>query len=128
MKIEELYSRYKLSKGVSIDSRRIKANQIFFAIKGDYFDGHKYVSEVINNGALLAIIDNPDFEIPGKTFLCDSVLEMLQRLANHHRRQFSGPVLAITGSNGKTSTKELTYAALARKYKVHFTQGNLKGS
>jgi len=125
MKIDELYQQFKSSNGVSIDSRTIQANQIFFAITGENFDGHNYVSNVLENGARAAVIDNSEFHIQGKTILVESVLECLQSLANFHRRNFKGPVLAITGSNGKTSTKELTYSVLAKKYKVHYTKGNL---
>lgn len=113
------------SQGVSIDSRTIEPDQIFFAIKGDNFDGHKYVQEVLDQGAKLAVIDNPDYEVDGKTVLVSAVLESLQALANMYRTHLDIPVLAITGSNGKTTTKELIHATLSTHYAVHTTPGNL---
>lgn len=124
MLIHELYESFKKSSGISIDSRTIKNNQIFFAIKGENFDGHTYVEQVVQDGAMLAVIDDPIYEIKGKTFLVSNVLISLQDLANHHRNQFDGPVLAITGSNGKTTTKELVDAVLQKKYNIHCTRGN----
>jgi len=124
MSITELYKFYSNSSGVSTDSRSILKDEIFFALKGENFDGHKYVDDVLSNGALLAVIDDENYAIDGKTFLVEDVLKALQELARHHRDQLKIPVIAITGSNGKTTTKELLYAVLDKKYNVHATKGN----
>ena len=113
------------STGVSIDSRTIIPGQIFFAIKGENFDGHSYVNQVLELGANLAVIDNEKYHREGKTILVDSALKSLQNLATEYRRKLSIPVLAITGSNGKTTTKELIDAVLKVEYTVHTTPGNL---
>ena len=123
-RVETFYPFYKSSKGISIDSRKIEEGQIFVAIKGERFDGHSFVEDVIKRGASKVVIDNPDFEVEGKTFLVADSLRFLQELAIYHRRQFNVPVMALTGSNGKTTTKELLSAVLSRKYKVYATKGN----
>ena len=121
---ESFYPTFKASKGVSIDSRRIEPGQIFVAINGERFDGHAFVNDVIEKGALQVVIDNPDFSVEGKTFLVEDSLSFLQELARYHRRQFDVPVMALTGSNGKTTTKELLGAVLSTKYKIYSTKGN----
>jgi UDP-N-acetylmuramoyl-tripeptide--D-alanyl-D-alanine ligase len=125
MDIKELYSIYKQNPSVETDSRKIKEGDIFFALKGPSFNGNTFAKQALDEGATLAIIDEKQFEIPGKTFLVDDVLITLQQLAKHHRQQFTTPVLAITGSNGKTTTKELIHAVLSTVYKTHTTEGNL---
>ena len=122
--VETFYPYFKDSAGVSIDSRNISSNQIFFAIKGDRFDGHDFVQNVISKGVPKVVIDNPAFEVEGKTFLVEDTLKFLQDLSRHHRRQFNVPLMALTGSNGKTTTKELLTAVLSNKYKVYSTRGN----
>jgi UDP-N-acetylmuramoyl-tripeptide--D-alanyl-D-alanine ligase len=125
MSIEKLYSTYKEHPSVQTDTRKLKAGDIFFALKGDNFNGNAFAQQAIDAGAVLAVIDEPQYEIPGKTFLTADVLTTLQDLAKYHREQFTIPFIAITGSNGKTTTKELVHAVLSEKYKTYTTEGNL---
>ena len=120
----QLYDLFIKSKGITTDSRNVAKGQIFFALWGNNFNGNKYAAEALEKGAAWAVIDDPQFE-SDKTLLVDDCLLELQALAVHHRKMLNVPVLAITGTNGKTTTKELLAAVLAKKYKVHFTQGNL---
>src|SRR5450759_4545726 len=124
MKTEQLYSLLKESTGVSTDSRTVGKGQIFFALWGDNYNGNKFASEALARGASCAIIDDPLFETEN-TILVDDCLFELQALAAYYRKELNVPVLAITGTNGKTTTKELLAAILSKKYKVHFTKGNL---
>lgn len=125
MLVEKFYPIYQKSNGLSTDSRTISEGQIFLALQGPRFDGHEYVQGLQDKGIACAIIDNPDYTVDGFTVLVADSLDFLQQLARHHRRQLRVPVLGITGSNGKTTTKELIYAVLAQKYNVHATKGNL---
>ena len=124
MKTEQLYNLFKESKGVSTDSRTVGKGQIFFALWGDTYNGNKFAAEALARGAKCAVIDDPLFE-NGNTILVDDCLFELQALASHYRKELNVPVLAITGTNGKTTTKELLAAILSKKFKIHFTQGNL---
>jgi UDP-N-acetylmuramoyl-tripeptide--D-alanyl-D-alanine ligase len=124
MKTEQLFSLFKESTGVSTDSRSVQKGQIFFALWGDNYNGNKYAADALAKGALCAVIDDPQFE-GENTILVDDCLFELQALAAHFRKELNVPVLAITGTNGKTTTKELIAAILSRKFKVHFTKGNL---
>lgn len=124
MKTELLYNLFKEAGGVSTDTRTLKKGQLFFALWGDNFNGNKYAAEAIEKGASAAIIDDSDYESE-KTILVDDSLIELQALARHHRKELKVPVLAITGTNGKTTTKELIAAILAKKFKLHYTKGNL---
>jgi len=123
--IEILYHYFLASAGVATDTRKIMPSQLFFALKGENFDGHQYVKTALDKGALLAVIENADFAVAGKTILVEDVLATLQWLA--HRRIQDGPahILAITGSNGKTTTKELIKSVVEKKYKTYATEGNL---
>ncbi|MBK9569760.1 MAG: UDP-N-acetylmuramoyl-tripeptide--D-alanyl-D-alanine ligase [Chitinophagaceae bacterium] len=125
MNLEELYALYLLHPSVQTDTRKLKPGDIFFALKGNNFNGNAYASEAIKAGAAYAVIDEREFEIPGKTILVDNVLTSLQNLARYHREQFTIPFLAITGSNGKTTTKELIHAVLSSSFKTYTTDGNL---
>lgn len=125
MNIEELYRAYRLNPSVQTDTRKLKPGDIFFALKGDNFNGNTFAWQAINAGAVLAVIDEAAYEIPGKTFLVPDVLTALQQLAKHHRQQFDIPFFAITGSNGKTTTKELIHAVLSSTFKTYTTEGNL---
>ena len=125
MNIEQLYSIYLQYPSVQTDTRKLKQDDLFFALKGLNFNGNKFAAQAIENGAAYAIIDEEAYEIPGKTILVPDVLQTLQQLAKHHRQQFSIPFIAITGSNGKTTTKELIHAALSTTYKTYTTEGNL---
>jgi len=125
MTIEELYELYKRYPAIQTDTRKLKKGDLFFALKGDNFNGNKFASAALESGAAYAIVDEKEFEIPGKTILTDDVLGTLQKLALHHRKQFNIPFIAITGSNGKTTTKELIHAVLSCTYKTYTTEGNL---
>lgn len=125
MTISSLYNIYKLNPSVQTDTRKLKQGDIFFALKGDNFNGNTFAQRAIDNGAAYAVIDETEFDIPGKTILVDDVLKTLQQLARHHREQFKIPVIAITGSNGKTTTKELIHAVLSTSFKTYTTEGNL---
>ncbi len=125
MNIQELYSCFLQCSGVSTDTRNIIPNSLFFALKGDNFDANEFAQEAINKGALFAIIDNPKYLTDKDIFfLVDNTLEALQQLGNYHRKQLGLPIIAITGSNGKTTTKELIKTVLSQKYNVKATIGN----
>lgn len=124
--METLYHYFLDSTGISTDSRNIHKDCFFVAIKGQAFNGNQFARQAMKNGAKYAIVDEKEFEYPDENiFYVDNGLKFLQRLANHHRRQFDIPVIGITGSNGKTSTKELIAAVLSEKYTVLATKGNL---
>lgn len=125
MQIEKLYELFKQYPSVQTDTRKLKAGDIFFALKGENFNGNAFAKQAIDSGAAYAVIDENEFEIPGKTILVENVLLTLQQLAKHHRKQFAIPFIAITGSNGKTTTKELIHAVLSSTYKTYTTEGNL---
>ncbi|MCO6461723.1 MAG: UDP-N-acetylmuramoyl-tripeptide--D-alanyl-D-alanine ligase [Saprospiraceae bacterium] len=110
---------------VTIDSRTIIPGQIFFAIKGENFDGNRFVDQAIEKGVALCISSDPTFKGRDKVIVVEDTLVALQNLATEYRKTFRIPVLAITGSNGKTTTKELLAAVLNTRYKTHYTQGNL---
>jgi len=124
MKTEQIYKLFQESKGVSTDSRTVGKGQIFFALWGDNYNGNRFASDALARGALSAVIDDPLFETEN-TILVDDCLFELQALATHYRKELKIPVLAITGTNGKTTTKELLATILSKKYKVHYTRGNL---
>lgn len=125
MNIEALYKIYRKHPSVQTDTRKLKPGDIFFALKGPNFNGNEFTAKALEAGAALAVIDEKEFAINGKTILVDDVLTALQQLANYHRRQFHIPFIAITGSNGKTTTKELIHAVLSEAYKTYTTEGNL---
>jgi len=124
MKTEQIYDLFIKSAGVTTDSRIVRKGQIFFALWGDNYNGNKFAQEALDKGASWAVIDDPLFENE-KTILVEDCLFELQALATRHRKVMNVPVLAITGTNGKTTTKELLAAILATKFKVHSTKGNL---
>lgn len=123
--ISELYTHYLSSKSVTTDSRHIAPQSIFFALKGARFDGNAFAEQALQQGASYAVIDDPSYQKDERYILVEDALDTLQKLANHHRQQLSIPVLAITGSSGKTTTKELIKAVLQQRYKTTATQGNL---
>ncbi|HXP52608.1 MAG TPA: UDP-N-acetylmuramoyl-tripeptide--D-alanyl-D-alanine ligase [Bacteroidia bacterium] len=122
--LEELYKIYQQHPVVGTDTRNIKTGSMFFALKGGNFNANQFAKEALSKGAAYAVIDEEAYYTEG-CILVNDVLLTLQQLANHHRRQFKIPVIGITGSNGKTTTKELTAAVLSKKYNTLFTQGNL---
>lgn len=124
MTIENLYSLFIQSTGISTDTRKIISGNIFFALKGENFNGNKFARKALDLGAAYVVIDEKEFVFNEKTILVDDVLKTLQQLANFHRRKLKIPVLAICGSNGKTTTKELIKSVLETQLKVFATQGN----
>jgi UDP-N-acetylmuramoyl-tripeptide--D-alanyl-D-alanine ligase len=125
MKIEELYKIYLQSRLVSTDSRKISPGSIFFALKGENFNGNQFALQAIEQGSLAAIVDEEPATTHTGIYRVDDVLTTLQKLAAFHRKQIGIPILAITGSNGKTTTKELCKAVLSKKFNVYATTGNL---
>jgi UDP-N-acetylmuramoyl-tripeptide--D-alanyl-D-alanine ligase len=124
MKTEQLYELFKESTGIATDSRTVSKGQLFFALWGENYNGNKFAAEALDKGALCAVVDDPLFETEN-TILVDDCLNELQALATHHRKEMKVPVLAITGTNGKTTTKELLACIISKKKKVHYTKGNL---
>jgi UDP-N-acetylmuramoyl-tripeptide--D-alanyl-D-alanine ligase len=122
---EQLYEQYLSNPVICTDSRAVTAGSIFFALKGDSFNGNTYASGALNSGAVLAVVDEPGLATDERFFLVDDVLTTLQDLAKFHRSHFQGPVIGITGTNGKTTTKELINVVLSESYRTHATQGNL---
>lgn len=125
MEITNLYQLFLQHPVITTDSRNIPGNSLFFALKGDNFNGNNFVSEALAKGAAYAIVDESNAVKNERTVLVDNVLSTLQQLANFHRNQLKIPILAITGTNGKTTTKELVTAVLSKKYRVDATKGNL---
>ena len=126
MNIEQFYPLYLKAEKVTIDSRKISTNDIFFAFSGDNFNAASLAEKAMNDGALAAIVEDENFENAEKNiFFVPSTLEFLQNLAVHHRNQLQIPIIGLTGSNGKTTTKELIHAVLSKKYNVQYTYGNL---
>lgn len=125
MEISELYKIFKRYPEISTDTRNSPKDSIFFALKGANFNGNKYAQQAIDSGCSYAVVDEAEYAKHPNIILVNDTLETLQKLANHHRHQFKTPILAITGTNGKTTTKELITAVLSEEYKVLSTQGNL---
>lgn len=125
MKIEDLYALYVQHFLVDTDTRNIRPNTIFFALKGANFNGNKFAEEALNKGASFCVIDEEEYQTDERIILVENVLETLQKLANYHRKQLDIPFIALTGSNGKTTTKELINAVLSKKYHTTATKGNL---
>lgn len=125
MKAEDIYQLYKKSKGISTDTRNIPKGSIFFALKGENFNGNKFAQKALDEGAMFSVIDNEEYYSSDKTILVSNALETLQEIARLHRRSLKTTIIAITGSNGKTTTKELVYAILKTTYKTTATIGNL---
>jgi UDP-N-acetylmuramoyl-tripeptide--D-alanyl-D-alanine ligase len=125
MTIPELYQLYTKHRRVDTDTRAIRKGSLFFALKGDRFDGNQFASEALEKGASFAVIDNPEYQAGSRTILVKDALKALQQLATFHRKQLGIPILALTGSNGKTTTKELINRVLAGRYKTSATRGNL---
>ena len=125
MTLSELYSLFLKHPVVTTDTRNCPQDSLFFALRGDKFDGNSFALQALSAGCAYAIVDNAEVaQTDTRCLLVDDVLTTLQQLARHHRLQFSIPVVQITGTNGKTTTKELVSTVLSEKYKVLFTQGN----
>lgn len=122
---EKLFALYKKSSGVVIDSRKVEINSIFFALKGEQTDGNKFAVSAIDKGALCVVTENAEYAISDSYLLVPDVLIALQDLARDYRDTLSIPVIGLTGSNGKTTSKELLHAVLSKKYKCFATYGNL---
>ena len=125
MEIKEIYNLYSKNYLVDTDTRNIRNNTLFFALKGDNFNGNKFTKEALEKGAAYVIIDDDKYKINNRTILVNDVLQTLQKLASFHRQQLNIPIIALTGSNGKTTTKELINCVLSEKYKTTATIGNL---
>ncbi len=124
MTITALYKIFLDYSNVCTDSRKIEKGCLFFALKGANFDGNKFAEQAIQQGAAYAIADDKSLSVNEKIIIVDDVLTTLQKLAHHHRKQFDIPVIGITGSNGKTTTKELISSVLESHYPTHYTKGN----
>jgi UDP-N-acetylmuramoyl-tripeptide--D-alanyl-D-alanine ligase len=125
MSIAELYQKFKTCSGISTDTRKIGENVMFFALKGDKFNANSFAQEAIAKGAKYVIIDDAEFATDERFILVGDVLYTLQKLANFHRQHLNIPFVGMTGSNGKTTSKELIAAVLSKKFKTHYTKGNL---
>ncbi|MDP3463228.1 MAG: Mur ligase family protein [Bacteroidales bacterium] len=125
LKLNNLYQHFLQCKSVSTDSRQIIPGSIFFALKGENFNGNLFAVKAIESGASMAVVDDDSLHDHPGLFKVPDVLESLQQLAMLHRRKMKARVIAITGSNGKTTTKELVYVVLKSVYQVIATQGNL---
>ena len=122
--IDTLYEKFQQGAPLVTDSRKVVPGCIFLALKGERFNGNTFVPEALEKGAISVVLDEPEFVVGENCFLVPDSLKFLQDLAQHHRRQFSIPVIAITGSNGKTTTKELFASVMETTYSIHYTKGN----
>ncbi len=122
---EQLYQLYKKHPVISTDTRKITLGSLFFALKGEKFDANTFAEQAVASGAAYAVIDNPEYKKGDQYLLVEDVLAALQDLARHHRRQLTIPVIGLTGTNGKTTTKELINAVLSQHFNTYATQGNL---
>jgi UDP-N-acetylmuramoyl-tripeptide--D-alanyl-D-alanine ligase len=122
---EALYQLYLLHPSITTDTRKINQGDIFFALKGENFNGNAFAQQALEAGAAYAVVDEEKYVTGERTIFCTDALTELQALAKYHRQQLNIPVIAITGSNGKTTTKELLHEVLSRKYKTYTTEGNL---
>lgn len=125
MKIKELHELFLECNNICTDTRKVNANDLFFALKGDNFDGNRFALQALEKGAKYAIVDASEYNISSQTILVDDVLKTLQELAGFHRTYLNIPIIALTGSNGKTTTKELINATLSQKFNTTATIGNL---
>lgn len=122
---DQLYQAYLKHPNVVTDTRKIVSDSIFFALKGPNFNANQFALQALQNGCSYAVVDEKEFAIDDRFFLVEDVLSTLQQLARHHREQLNIPVLALTGSNGKTTTKELINSVLSQRFRTLATKGNL---
>ena len=125
MHTTDLYSIFLKNPVITTDSRNCPSGSVFFALRGEKFDGNDYVGQALHNGAAYAVCERSDLQDDNRIIRVDNTLQSLQDLANYHRKQLNPKVIAITGTNGKTTTKELVATALSTRYPILFTQGNL---
>ena len=125
MDIQSLYQIYKQYPNITTDTRKIEKDSIFFALKGANFNGNAFAEKALEMGAKYVVIDEETFQKGDAYILVDDVLKALQQLANYHRQQLHIPIIGVTGTNGKTTTKELLYAVVSQKYKAYATKENL---
>jgi UDP-N-acetylmuramoyl-tripeptide--D-alanyl-D-alanine ligase len=125
MNLEELYKRFLESTGVSTDTRQIKPGSIFFALRGDRFNANEFAHQALEKGAILSVIDDAKIPSHPSLVLVNDALQTLQQLARYHRQQLAIPIVGLTGSNGKTTSKELVSAVLQQKFRTYATKGNL---
>lgn len=125
MEISELYKKYQVSGKVFTDTRQVVPGAVFFALKGEKFNANEFAVQALEKGASFAVIDDPRYKSDGRCILVKDTLKTLQLLARYHRNQLTIPVIGLTGSNGKTTSKELLSAVLSKKYKTYATKGNL---
>ena len=125
MKIEDIYKIYQRHPSIQTDTRKLQEDDFFFALKGPNFNGNQFAKQALDSGSAYVVADEPVGFDSEKIIYVNDVLETLQQLAKYHREQFSIPFIAITGSNGKTTTKELLHEVLATTYKTYTTKGNL---
>ena len=123
--IEQLYNLYRQHPVCTTDTRECTPGSIFFALRGETFNGNDFALQALANGCAYAVVDDASLPDDPRLLQVDNVLDTLQRLAAHHRQVWGGSVVQITGTNGKTTTKELTAAVLSTRYQVLYTQGNL---
>jgi len=123
--LHKLYQIYLEYRNISTDTRTLQKGDIFFALKGDSFNGNKFAEKALESGASYAVIDEKEYQKDERYILTENVLQTLQELAQLHRQNLTIPFLALTGSNGKTTTKELLRKVLETKFRVHATKGNL---
>ena len=125
MSIEKIYKKFVRSSGIVIDSRKVYKNCMFFALKGPNFNGNEFAKEALDKGALCCVVDEKKYVKNDKYIFVDDSLKKLQNLAHFHRRKLQTKIIGITGSNGKTTSKELINSVLSVKFKTSYTEGNL---
>lgn len=125
MNLQDIYELYTVNRSISIDSRKINEGDIYFALKGENFNGNLFAAEALNKGAVCCVLDEAPAITDNRLIVVDDVLKTLQALGAHHRSTLQIPTIAITGSNGKTTTKELVHAVLSTQLKCYTTEGNL---
>lgn len=124
MEIHQLYEIFRQHPVVTTDSRDCPEGSVFFALKGDTFNGNAYAQSALDKGCSYAVVDEKKYASDPRIILVDNALQTLQQLANYHRCQLGTPIVGVTGTNGKTTTKELISAVLSKKYNTHYTKGN----